>query len=326
MNVLIDPYMFELSDNSEIKSNIYFFQKLIELCTKPDNNQRIHLLLYKGIIEKIRQREVIPFPINISTITDYELKKIILQINHSFSNALLEAILSIDIDECGGDQDFQINNGNENIEYDIYQEMFWTLLIPCYSKSTSIDEKIITGSKKNGGQIGDNFEIECSCVKTKYKKKYIFSGIDDFISEKEKIIIFLKEKKKKGEIPVTDNVLAEMGKHHNHVQADKKGFSTLKDLSLKNKRVLILLQKLGLFKVVFGRFSPTGVKEKGTMTISSVDEKGTQDIVFVKFNAETGFQIITTLYFPNGIGKLLYNYFKTTQLNYHNVSELVDKI
>lgn len=34
MSVLIDPYMFELSDTQEIKNNISFFLKMIKLCTK----------------------------------------------------------------------------------------------------------------------------------------------------------------------------------------------------------------------------------------------------------------------------------------------------
>ena len=62
------------------------------------------------------------------------------------------------------------------------------------------------------------------------------------------------------------------------------------------------------------------------MNIYCVDEKDTQDIVTVKFNAETEFQLLTDLYFPKGVGKLLYNYFKTNQMTYHNVNELIDKI
>lgn len=62
------------------------------------------------------------------------------------------------------------------------------------------------------------------------------------------------------------------------------------------------------------------------MTIYSISKKNTQDIVTVKFNAETGFQIITDLYFPKGIGQLLQDYFKKNQITYKNMSELVDKI
>lgn len=326
MSVLIDPYMFELSEPQEIKNNISFFLKMIKLCTKPDQDQRLHIVIYKGMIDKMRQRSMQPFPIKIQEIADSDLKNTILQINYSFNHVLLESIESIDIDECYGEQNFKIVDENRMSEDDNYYEMFCTLLIPCYAKQVDIDDRILTGIKKDGRQIGDNFQIQCSCSECNYIKQYVFSGIDEFISDKEKIIECLKEKKRKKEIPIADRVPAEMGDHHNHVQADRKKFSTLNELSVKNKKVLKLLQKLGLFRIIFGSFTSQGVKAAGTMSICSVDKKSTQDIVTVKFNAETGFQIITDLYFPKGIGQLLDEYFKKNQITYQNMSELADKI
>lgn len=278
------------------------------------------------MIDKICQRTIQPFPINIQAIADSDLKNTILQINKSFNHALLESIESIDIDECCGEQEFEIINENGISEDDNYYEMFCTLLIPCYSKQADIDDKILTGNKKAGRHIGDNFQIQCRCSECNYIKQCVFSGIDELIPDKEKVIESLKEKKKKKEILIVDNVSAEIGDHHNHVQEDGKKFSTLNELSAKNKRVLKLLQKLGLFKIIFGRFTSKGVKAAGTMSIYSVNKKNTQDIVTVKFNAETGFQIITDLYFPKGIGQLLDDYFKKNQITYQNMSELVDKM
>lgn len=239
---------------------------------------------------------------------------------------MLESIESIDIDECSGEQEFKIIDENGIAEDDSYYEMFCMLLIPCYSKHEDIDDRILTGIKKDGRQIGDHFQIQCSCFDYNYIKQCMFSGIDEFISDKEKVIEFLKEKKRKKEITIVDIVSAEIGEHHNHVQADGKKFSTLSELSIKNKKVLKLFQNLGLFRIVFGRFTSQGVKAAGTMTIYSISKKNTQDIVTVKFNAETGFQIITDLYFPKGIGQLLQDYFKKNQITYKNMSELVDKI
>ena len=221
---------------------------------------------------------------------------------------------------------FKIIDENGIAEDDSYYEMFCMLLIPCYSKHEDIDDRILTGIKKDGRQIGDHFQIQCSCFDYNYIKQCMFSGIDEFISDKEKVIEFLKEKKRKKEITIVDIVSAEIGEHHNHVQADGKKFSTLSELSIKNKKVLKLFQNLGLFRIVFGRFTSQGVKAAGTMTIYSISKKNTQDIVTVKFNAETGFQIITDLYFPKGIGQLLQDYFKKNQITYKNMSELVDKI
>lgn len=326
MSVLIDPYMFELSDAQEIKNNISFFMKMLKLCNKSDDDEKLRIAIYKGMLKRICQRTIQPFPINIQAITDSDLKNTILQINKSFNHALLESIESIDIDECSGEQEFKIIDENRIAEDDSYYEMFCMLLIPCYSKHEDIDDRILTGIKKDGRQIGDHFQIQCSCFDYNYIKQCMFSGIDEFISDKEKVIEFLKEKKRKKEITIVDIVSAEIGEHHNHVQADGKKFSTLSELSIKNKKVLKLFQNLGLFRIVFGRFTSQGVKAAGTMTIYSISKKNTQDIVTVKFNAETGFQIITDLYFPKGIGQLLQDYFKKNQITYKNMSELVDKI
>jgi len=326
MSVLIDPYMFELSDAQEIKNNISFFMKMLKLCNKSDDDKKLRIAIYKGMLKRICQRTIQPFPINIQAITDSDLKNTILQINKSFNHALLESIESIDIDECSGEQEFKIIDENGIAEDDSYYEMFCMLLIPCYSKHEDIDDRILTGIKKDGRQIGDHFQIQCSCFDYNYIKQCMFSGIDEFISDKEKVIEFLKEKKRKKEITIVDIVSAEIGEHHNHVQADGKKFSTLSELSIKNKKVLKLFQNLGLFRIVFGRFTSQGVKAAVTITIYSISKKNTQDIVTVKFNAETGFQIITDLYFPKGIGQLLQDYFKKNQITYKNMSELVDKI
>ena len=96
-------------------------------------------------------------------------------------------------------------------------------------------------------------------------------------------------------------------------------------IDLKNKNVLRLLGEVGLFKIIFGKFTPTGMREVGSMGIQSVREEKTQDILIVKFSAETGMVIETFLYFQKGMGKLLYTYFQNEQMLYKNVSELIEK-
>ena len=67
------------------------------------------------------------------------------------------------------------------------------------------------------------------------------------------------------------------------------------------------------------------MREVGSMGIQSVREEKTQDILIVKFSVETGMVIETFLYFPKGMGKLLYTYFQNEQMLYKNVSELIEK-
>lgn len=211
-------------------------------------------------------------------------------------------------------------------EDDHYFELLSTLLVPCYSETVDLDSKILTGNKENGKQIGDTFELVCNCDTREYQKTCSFISVDDLVSDKDKVIQELKQKKKEGGIPVSTIVTASIGSHHNHVQANRKKFSELDELSSQNKIVLRLLKELGLFRIIFGKFTPNGVKAIGTMSIQNVDSKDSQDIVTVNFSAETQMVIETFLYFPKGIGELLKRYFKSEQLTYQSVENMIEKI
>ena len=151
MNVLIDPYMFELTDEQEIRDNISFFLKIIKLSSVPEKEKCLRIALYKGMVDRIQSRSIQPFPIQISKIEDRDLKSIILQINQSFSNILLESIESIDIDGCDGDQAFLVDG--EEVTDDKYYELFSTLLVPCYLNNLFLDQRILTGKKSEGKHI-----------------------------------------------------------------------------------------------------------------------------------------------------------------------------
>jgi hypothetical protein len=314
--------MFELTDEQEIRDNISFFVKIIKLSTTPDKEKRLSIALYKGMVERMQSRTLQPFPIQMSEIEDKDLKSTILQINQSFSNMLLGSIESIDIDGCDGEQALLVDD--ENVTDDKYYELFSTLLIPCYSSDVFLDGRILTGRKAAGKHIGDNCVLNCECEQHKYFKECRFIDVNDIISQKDQAIERMKKLVR--EIEITDTVEAVMGDHHNHVQADGKKFNSLDDLSSQNKIVLRLLRELGLFKVIFGRFLPQGVRAAGTLSIQSLEEKETQDILVVKFSAETKMLIETSLYFPKGVGNLLSQYFQNQQLTYMNVNELIEKI
>ena len=322
MSVLIDPYMFELSEELEIKNNIMFFRRILQISSRPEYS----ILLYSGMIERLQQRTVQPFPIKLDIIQDRDLKDTIAILNRRFSNALLSSIEGIDIDACDGTQDFSITDDQDIYNDKKYYEMACILLIPCYSADQVIEDRILTGEKKAGKRIGDAFSLKCACSNKEYFKKCFFSSVDDFLPEKEKVIEQLKELKKAKYIDMCTTVPAEMGSHHNLVQNDKKKFSELDDLSFKNKRVLKLLKELGLSRIIFGAFTPKGVKATGSIDISAVEEKATQDIIKAKFYAETRTQIETDLYFPKGIGRLLHKYFTDNTLEYANVRELLEKL
>ncbi len=328
MSVLIDPYMFELTEESEIRKNIPFFQTINMLCNHPKN--RIPIILYKGILDRMRMRVLQPFPIKIENISDTELKKTLILINNVFSNALLHDIEMVEFDTCDGDQEFSIS-GTEEIENfkedEHYYEMLYTLLIPCYRADVLIDYRILTGEKRLGKQIGDEFDIFCSCAVREYSNRYTFVGIDEFIPLQEKLSKKLKSMKEEGEIPISNNIKASTnGDHHNHVTSGGKKFSYLNELSLKNRIVLQKLGQLGLYEVKFGQFRSEPGKTIGSMSIQTVEEHATLDILNVCFFAETGFAITTALYFPKGVGRIIHDYFEKGQLTYYDVNRLVEKI
>lgn len=331
MSVLIDPYMFEMTDEGEIRNNIPFFQAIIHICKYPNTNNHRPIILYKGMLDRMNQRVLQPFPIKVDGISDPELKQTLLQINSMFNNALSNYIETVELDGCSGEQNFSVSGEDKDIEEfkddEHYFEMLYTLLIPCYKKEISIDDRIITGSKSNGKQIGYEFTIICNCLTCNYEKKCEFVGVDDLIPLQEKLIKKLKTMKKQGKIPVADSVRASTnGDHHNHVSSGGKKFSYLSELSLRNRLVLQLLRQLGLFEVKFGEFRQETGKQAGIMNILTVEEHETLDILNVRFFAETGFGILTALYFPKGVGKIVHDYFERGQLTYQNVNQLVEKI
>ena len=322
MGILIDPYMFELSDEKEIENNIDFFRRIIKL----SEEHRICIVFYKDMIQRIHNREIQPFPIKLKDISDKDLKSTIMQVNRSFSHILLNMIESVESDECNGNQEFKIYDDDDIEKDSVYFEMFITLLIPCYSQIIGIDNKILTGNKKDGKHIGDTFRIDCSCDGSSYTKKCIFSGVEEMIPEKERVLETLRKRKKMPDFLINDMIPAELGSHHNHVQADGKGFNVLMDLSFKNKKVLKLLQELGLKKIIFGNFTPQGGKEVGSIRICDVFQEEEHDIVRTKFIAETEFEIVTDLYFPKEVGILLKRYFQKERIVYWNMNELIEKM
>ena len=326
MGIVIDPYVFELSLNEEIEEGIIFFKGLIDLCKEGASKENIRLILYKGVIDRIQVREIQPFPIDIKNISDIELKKTVMILNDRFNNLLLSRISIIDVDECCGNQEFEMENISEMYEDEKYYEMSCVLLNECYDGHHEIMDKIITLNNRQGRKIGETFTIKCRCLEKEYCRTYMFAGIEDILSNETKAIKNIRLLKRDGRIDIAKEVIASMSDHHNHIQADKKSFEYLHDLSRKNSRVLKLLQKIGLFKIIFGRFTSQGVKAIGTMKIIGVENKETQDIVSVKFNAETEFQYITELYFPVGVGDCLKEYFGDNLLEYKNVNEFIERI
>ena len=69
-NVLIDPYMFLIEAEEEIRKNISFFNKVIRLHQK----NKVAIFIYQRWYEKLKEMSFQPFPISTLEIKRQKLK------------------------------------------------------------------------------------------------------------------------------------------------------------------------------------------------------------------------------------------------------------
>lgn len=101
-NVLIDPYMFLIEAEEEIRKNISFFNKVIRLHQK----NKVAIFIYQRWYEKLKEMSFQPFPISTLEIKDRNLKENILRLNSSFLHLMVDNFIVIEIDSCNGEQEF----------------------------------------------------------------------------------------------------------------------------------------------------------------------------------------------------------------------------
>lgn len=295
-NVLIDPKMFMLKTEDDIRKNIDFFRNIIVL----SNSGRISVCLYKEIIDQLSAREINPFPINIADIKDLSLKTSVLQLNSSFVRTIMNNYLLIDIGECKGTQEFKTNRKDLEKTNDYYA-FFGMLLTSCYSEK-KLSDKIFVGKTDEGVIQGEQVEIQCNCETKQYIKVFSWISPYDYLSEQQKAQEVLRKLIIEKDLYVKSPEVKK-GEHHNHIQNDD--FDCYEELAAKNKRVLNYLRCLGLYKIIFADFAPDTKYEYGAIKILNVKETVASDIVEGWLYACLDFRIKVKLYFPKGIGHAL---------------------
>lgn len=314
-NVLIDPRMFMLQTEDDIRNNIDFFRNTIALC----NSGQISVCLYKEIIDQLREREITPFPINIADIKDSSLIEALLQLNDSFVRTIMNNYVLVDIDECNGQQEFKTNKENLQNTSEYYA-FFGMLLTPCYSE-TELSDKVFVGKTEEGVVQGEQVEIKCECEAHHYIKVFSWVSPYDYLSEQQKAIEDLRKIIKKDLYVKSPEV--KKGQHHNHIQ--KEDFDTYEELATKNKRVFNYLRHFGLYKIIFAEFAPDTKYEYGAIKIMNVKETPDSDIVEGWLYACLDFRIKVMLYFPKGIGVALSKY-SNDELLQKGIEELVTSL
>lgn len=317
-NVLIDPTMFNIKDQVEIQKNFDFFQKIIWLC----DSQTISICIYKGLIEKILNREIQPFPININEVEDLELKQKLLILNNSFVQTINSSFIEIDIDSCEGEQELKTNRPELEKDMDYY-ELFCMMIRPCYKALDNIENVVLVGEKFEGVNCGEKIEISCKCLIKHFLKTYLWVSPSHFVNEKEKAFFALKDVVQNSNKLFVESPITVQGDHHNKIQNKKiKQFS---DLSAKNKRVLSLLRYYGLTRIIFERFTPDTSQMIGTIIIDNVREGTGSEIVSGWIYCQTGFKCYVEMYFPIGIGYNLSTYTEE-YLSYDKVEKLKTRL
>ncbi len=313
MNVLIDPKMFALKSEKDIKDNIDFFDQLIAL----SNSGEISVCLYKEIIEGILHREICPFPIKISEIKDTALRETILILNASFVKAVMNHYIELDIDHCCGEQEF-ITDREELAAQDDYFALFSMLIVPCYLP-IAIEDKVLTGKSREGLQAGEEIKILCSCGAKRFERTYQWKEPFQLLSAQQRALTELKKVICQNIISFCENPETIKGDHHNRIQPED--FKNFKELCAKNKRVLSLLRYFGLSKIYFENFSIDTSCEVGTIKICSVREGENSEIITGWLYGCLDFRILVELYFPCGVGYHL-NVYTEGELSRMKVEQL----
>lgn len=322
MNIVIDPYFLELEKEKEIKANIIYFQTLVFLCT----SGKVSVYLYKDLVGKINSRAVRPFPIQIGEIHDEKLRETIIHLNNAFTYVIMNNIKKLDIEECGGNQNFEITSEQSDTLYQLkndekYYELLSVLLHPCYNKQLDLSEYIITGHIDKGRKIGDKFTLLCKCEQS-FKATYIFESIEKIESAQDKAFLKLRKLERENAFSTVKSPTIIRSEHHNKLQNNSR-YKTFEGLSRVNKVVLDLLRQFGLYKVIFADFHEDSSRPMGTIISCHIQPTDDGDIVKGWLYAETGFKNRVELYFPKSVGENLMLYLDN-EFSKDNVERLID--
>lgn len=319
-NLLIDPYMFRLNNEYDIKDNLWFFEKIIQLC----NSKKITIILYQGLLKKILDWQIQPFPIGLDSIKNPQLINEILILNHSFRHVLSNGIIGTDIDACSGSQNF---TDNKKLSEDAdYFELLSVILKTCYNKDFKLDPYILIGNINGKMKEGCSVEIECKCEQVKlFHKKFEWCDPCKFEDDEDKAFDHLKNAFRNGEIKFQEDPQVKRADHHNPIQKDDKNIEQYSDLSIKNRRVISLLRHFGLNKIILTDFHNDSSSTVGTIKVHHVEQGKKVDIVFGILFCETGMKSGIEMHFPSGVGVALYTYIGKW-FSYEKIEQLKSKL
>lgn len=258
------------------------------------------ILFFIKLLEKLKNRAIFPFPIDVSTLSNSILKQTIVQLNQNFSNSLTNAWIPADIEECSGDQDFQCYPDLE----DSYYELLSIMISSCYKCGLKDATKVLVGDVNKTQKCGFKLELSCSCSLTEFHKEYFWVSPSDLLSIKDKQLVELK----KIEFEKCDNPKLNRGDHHAPFMPRNVQLKKYSDISYSCKSVLNILQYFRLNCITFKEFHKNSSEIQGTLVISTYRQNETNGIIYGNLYLKKGFYSKVKLVFPPGVGKCIVCY------------------
>ena len=309
-NVIIDPMMFALTEESLIEANIPFYMDIIDLLQ--DNHIRICRYTdmescLGGAYDDGRLYPP-PFPVKLSRISSPRLREECNRINYLFIKRILDEgnnACFIDIDDCGGEQNCRINE--EYYQDEELRNLQLYLLTECYqekSQTERIDEHILSGRLPDGMMIRHvDLELHCSCnSKPEYNGVFHFTWPGDLRTPEAALKKELKDRLiTEGISKQTPNLVLD-GTHHCYIQKSKP--RNYRELTRANRSVLKHLEYFGLKEVHLRDAIPSS-GEIGSIVISSSCEMESGSFACGQIVGEEGNAAHVELEFPDRIGSLL---------------------
>lgn len=309
----IDPNMFELCEEDEILKNIEFFRQVISLCKQ----NRLNIVIYKKLLEKLNNRAIFPFPINVSNLSNPILKQTVLQLNQNFYNSMINSWVSEDIEDCSGNQDFQTDPELK----DCYYELLSIMTSACYKCGLENVTKVLVGDVNEIQKCGFKLELNCSCDLKKFHEKYLWVSPNDMLSIKDKQL----KKLERLILKKCDNPKLNRADHHAPFMPRNTQLKKYKEIPPRSRVVLDILCFFGLNCVTFKEFHNDSSEVEGTISISSYKKNETNDIIYGNLYFNKGYYNVVELTFPTDVGECIALYC-SKKIEYKTIHELATSL
>lgn len=309
----IDPNMFNLCEEDDILKNIDFFHKIISLCKQ----NRLNIIIYKELLEKLNNRVIFPFPVNVSNLRNPMLKQTVLQLNQNFYNGMASSWISEDIYDCSGNQEFQTTPKLS----DCYFELLSIMTSTCYKCGLENVTKVLVGNISSIQKRGFEMELNCACDLKKFHKKYIWIYPEDLLSIKDRQLQKLKKLKfEKCDIPKLNRA-----DHHAPFMPRNVQLRRYKDIPYNSRNVLNVLCYFGLNCITFKDFHRDSSEVQGTITITNYKKNETNDVIYGSLYFNKGFKNEVALTFPTDVGECIARYCGK-KIDYKTIYELATSL